>query len=93
VAACRLAAENITDEGLEKLRLTLLRHQDVKPDKISNRAGEWEPSIDRPAVWGYLVSAAPLPIPGGSESRPHPIGLCGSPVNPRSIDSTRSRCL
>jgi DNA-binding GntR family transcriptional regulator len=41
VAACRLAAENITDEGLEKLRLTLLRHQDVKPDRLSDLYGEW----------------------------------------------------
>jgi DNA-binding GntR family transcriptional regulator len=41
VAACRLAAQNITDEGLEKLRLTLVRHQDVKPDKISDLYSEW----------------------------------------------------
>jgi len=41
VAACRLAAENITNEGLEKLRLTLARHQDVKPDKISDLYSEW----------------------------------------------------
>src|SRR6267378_7761553 len=39
VAACRLAAEKITDEGLEKLRLTLLRHQDVKPDRLSDLYG------------------------------------------------------
>jgi DNA-binding GntR family transcriptional regulator len=41
VAACRLAAENITEEGLDKLRLTLARHQDVKSDKISDLYSEW----------------------------------------------------
>src|ERR1700730_8021038 len=41
VAACRLAAENIPDEGLEKLRVTFVRHQDIKPDRISNLYSEW----------------------------------------------------
>jgi len=35
VAACRLAAKNITDEAIEKLRWTLLRQKDATADKFS----------------------------------------------------------
>src|SRR6266481_2403267 len=41
VAACRLAAKNITDEAIEKLRLTLLLQKDVRVDKRSEMYREW----------------------------------------------------
>jgi len=41
IAACRLAAKNITEDGLEKLRLTLLRQNDVKTDKLADLYSEW----------------------------------------------------
>ncbi len=41
VAACRLAAKNITDEAIEKLRLTLLLQKDVTVDKLSEMYREW----------------------------------------------------
>jgi DNA-binding GntR family transcriptional regulator len=41
VAACRLAAKNITEQGLERLRVTLQRQTDVKTDKLSELYSEW----------------------------------------------------
>lgn len=41
VAACRLAAKNITDEAIEKLRWTLLRQRDATADKFSEMYSEW----------------------------------------------------
>jgi DNA-binding GntR family transcriptional regulator len=41
VAACRLAAKNITEEAIEKLRWTLLRQKDATADKFSEMYGEW----------------------------------------------------
>lgn len=41
VAACRLAAKNITDEAIEKLRLTLLLQKDVTVDRLSEMYTEW----------------------------------------------------
>jgi len=40
VAACRLAAKNITDEAIEKLRWTLLRQKDATADKFSEMYSE-----------------------------------------------------
>src|SRR5260370_40547238 len=40
VAACRLAAKNITDEAIEKLRWTLLRQKDATADKFSETYSE-----------------------------------------------------
>jgi DNA-binding GntR family transcriptional regulator len=41
VAACRLAAKNISKEALEKLRWTLLRQRDATADKFSEMYSEW----------------------------------------------------
>jgi DNA-binding GntR family transcriptional regulator len=41
VAACRLAAKNITKEALEKLRLTLQLQKDVTADKLAGMYSEW----------------------------------------------------
>jgi DNA-binding GntR family transcriptional regulator len=41
VAACRLAAKNITDEAIEKLRLTLVRQKEMTSDKLSEMYSDW----------------------------------------------------
>jgi DNA-binding GntR family transcriptional regulator len=41
VAACRLAAKNITDKAIEKLRLTLQRQKEMTADKFSEMYSEW----------------------------------------------------
>ena len=41
VAACRLAAKNITDEAIAKLKLTLLRQKEMTVDKLSEMYSEW----------------------------------------------------
>ena len=41
VAACRLAAKNITEEAIEKLRWALLRQKDATADKFTEMYSEW----------------------------------------------------
>jgi len=41
VEACRLAAKRVTKEGLEKLRLTLLRQIEVEADKLLDLYSDW----------------------------------------------------
>src|SRR3981189_3005124 len=41
VAACRLAARNITDEAIDKLRLTLQLQKNVTSDKLAEMYSEW----------------------------------------------------
>jgi DNA-binding GntR family transcriptional regulator len=41
VAACRLAAKNITDVAVEKLRLTVLLQKDVTVHQLSEMYSEW----------------------------------------------------
>jgi DNA-binding GntR family transcriptional regulator len=41
VEACRLAAKRVTEEGLEKLRLTLRRQMEVEADKLLDLYSDW----------------------------------------------------
>ncbi len=41
VTACRLAAVKITDEEIAKLRATLVRHQEMKFDRLSDIYSDW----------------------------------------------------
>jgi DNA-binding GntR family transcriptional regulator len=87
VAACRLAAKNITDEAIEKLRRTLVRQKDATADKFSEMYSEWhnllrlslsdcprqrKSPLDRPAIRRHMVPDAPLSIPGRAQPRAHP---------------------
>ena len=41
VTACRLAAVNITDEDLSKLRATLTRQEELMSDRLGDLFGDW----------------------------------------------------